>query len=194
MSCSVRTWSYALPHRVTRQRVGRPLRLAGLLGRELVGRSTSQGAQQRVGRLLCFTGLLDRDLVGRSASQGCSAETWSIKRPLRVLGLYWAHGSWVPDSSPEPSCKSLDRSCAEAFVGNFRAWVRICTSARCNLEPPGNPCGLLGVYSVYARFRDMPFCDGCHVLSVSSWSLALVEDQIPMCTRAHMQFRDKPFL
>jgi hypothetical protein len=129
-----------------------------------------------------------------TALQGCSAETWSINGPLRVLGLYWAHGSWVPDSSPEPSCKSLDRSCAEAFVGNFRAWVRICISARCNPEPPGNPCGLLGVYSVYSRFRDMPFCDGCHVLSVSSWSLALVEDQIPMCARAHMQFRDKPFL
>jgi hypothetical protein len=39
-----------------------------------------------------------------------------------------------------------------------------------------------------------PFCDGCHVLSVSLWSLALVEDRIPMCARAHMQFRDRPFL
>jgi hypothetical protein len=41
-------------------------------------------ARWSLGRAIGLAGLLSRDLVGHSASQGCSIETWSAAPPHRV--------------------------------------------------------------------------------------------------------------
>jgi hypothetical protein len=106
-----RTWSLAPPRGVTRHEVGRLLRLARMLGRDLVVRSTLQGCSagtwssalprrvtrqgldrplhpaRLLGRNLVVrfaSRLLGRDLVVRSAPHGCSTGTWSFAPPHGV--------------------------------------------------------------------------------------------------------------
>jgi hypothetical protein len=87
--CLTWTWSFAAPRKVARQGLGRPLRVARLLSRDLVVHSASQGcsagpwwfapspkvARGRLSRLLRLTRLLGKALVVCSVSQGCSVET-----------------------------------------------------------------------------------------------------------------------
>jgi hypothetical protein len=84
-----------LPHRLDWYGPVRPLRLAILLGRDLVGRSSSRScsawtwsvapprglAQKGHGRPLCLIVSLDRDLVSASASWSCSTRTLSVASP-----------------------------------------------------------------------------------------------------------------
>jgi hypothetical protein len=93
-------------------------RRSGLLssGRPSLTLVSGKVAWQRLGRPLCLARLLGRDLVIRAASQGYSAGTWSpapprkiarqgLGRPLRLvrlldesfLGFVWAPHSCVPN-------------------------------------------------------------------------------------------------
>jgi hypothetical protein len=85
--------------------LGCPLRLAGLLGRDLIVRSATPGcstgtwsfalspevARQGLGRPIHLVMLLDKDLVIHSASRGCLAGTWSSAPPHDVArqGFGW---------------------------------------------------------------------------------------------------------
>jgi hypothetical protein len=106
---SAGTWSFASPREVAWQGLGHPLRLMGLLGRDLVVHFTLccclaatwssasltrllgrdlvvrfEVAQQGFGHPLCLMCLPGRDLVVRFALRGCLARTWSYALPHEV--------------------------------------------------------------------------------------------------------------
>jgi hypothetical protein len=92
------TWLLAPPRGVAHHEGGHPLRLARLLGRELVVHSALHGcsagtwssssprevARLGLGCLLYLTSLLGRDLVVYSTLRGCLAGTWSSALPCGV--------------------------------------------------------------------------------------------------------------